>query len=287
MALQLWSSSSAMAAALRRLSPGIVVVALVLQFLSALCFNEAMRAPLVAAVRDLGFWEFYMVGTGGSFVGGLVPVAGNAAVRLAYLRRRGIRYIDFMWGTGLSHVLALVAAAVVAAGATVLLWMRQGMPSRLVVLLASGTLAGSLVVWSVFERLPRLAAHGRLARWPWMAGAAALAVSRATRSSVFVNSLLRHALNFVTFGLIYRALAPSGDLLAGGLTYALTSPIRMINLTPGNVGVNEWAAAAVATSLGFDLSTGLVVALIFRALLILAQAGGLAVGAIRMRHGGG
>ena len=62
----------------------------------------------------LGFWELYLVRTGGFLVGSLVPVAGGLAVRLAYLRTRGLTYLDFTWATLLSNVLALGAAAVLA-----------------------------------------------------------------------------------------------------------------------------------------------------------------------------
>ena len=52
-----------------------------------------------------------------------------------------------------------------------------------------------------------------------------------------------------------------GDFLTGGLVYALTSPVRMVNITPGNLGVNEWVVAIVGKALAFDLTTGLIVAL--------------------------
>src|SRR5262245_59913198 len=66
-------------AVLRQLSLGLILAALVLQFLYALCFNEATRAPFAAVVKDLGFCDFYIVGTGGSLLGGLVAIAGNIA----------------------------------------------------------------------------------------------------------------------------------------------------------------------------------------------------------------
>jgi hypothetical protein len=89
---------------------------------------------------------------------------------------------------------------------------------------------------------------------------------------VFGISLLRHALNFVTFGLLYHALSrePS-TFLAGGLVYALTSPVRMVNLTPSNLGVTEWFVALVGRLVAFDVTIGLIVSLAFRGVALIAQ----------------
>jgi hypothetical protein len=45
----------------------------------------------------------------------------------------------------------------------------------------------------------------------------------------------------------------------------------MINITPANVGITEWFVALVGQSLAFDLTTGLIVALAFRAIGLLGQ----------------
>ena len=91
-------------------------------------------------------------------------------------------------------------------------------------------------------------------------------------ASVFSLSLLRHVLNFVTFGLLYHSLSrePSA-FLAGGLVYALTSPIRMVNVTPANLGVTEWFVAVVGRLVAFDLTIGLIVSLAFRGVALVAQ----------------
>src|SRR5687768_13897861 len=103
------SSSYEEAAYVRRLSASILIGTLAGQFFSQLLFNEAMLLPLRPYVKHLGYWEFFMVRTGGLFVGSIVPVAGNIAVRLAYLRRHGLTYADFTWATLLSNVLGFAA----------------------------------------------------------------------------------------------------------------------------------------------------------------------------------
>jgi hypothetical protein len=262
-----------------RLSASILIVTLFGQFLSQLLFNEAMLLPLRPYVENLRYWEFFMVRTGGLFVGSIVPVAGNIAVRLAYLRRHGLAYSDFTWATLLSNMLAFAAAAALAAFATGVLWMVAGTVPALVLGLSAGGLVLSVAGLFAFQRLPHLAGHPRLHRWSWLSGMRGFEASRRTMTGVFVLSLGRHGLNFVTFGVLYQSLSGlSGDFLTGGLVYALTSPVRMVNITPGNLGVNEWVVAIVGKVLAFDVTTGLIVALLFRGIALAGQGLGVLVG---------
>jgi hypothetical protein len=278
---------SAELAAIRRLSVPVLLTTVMLQFLSSLAFNEATRLPLLHAMRTLGFWEFYAVRTGGLFAGTLLPLAGNIALRLAYLRTRGLTYVDFTWGTIVSNVMALVASSALAAAATLILWARAGRPADGVLWLAAAGLGASAVAMLLLQRLPMIAAHRRLAQWRWISVVSGVSTPPALAVRVFSVSLVRHVLNFVTFGVLYQSLSQAtGELLTGGLVYALTSPVRMVNITPGNVGVNEWVTAAIGKTLAFDVTSGLLVAMVFRGLGIVAQALGVLVGGIMLRPGG-
>jgi uncharacterized membrane protein YbhN (UPF0104 family) len=105
------------------------------------------------------------------------------------------------------------------------------------------------------------------------------AADRRTMTRVLALSLFRHALNFATLGLLYQSLTQRpGDFLTGGLVYALSSPVRMVNLTPGNLGINEWVVAIVGKALAFDVATGLIVALVYRAVTVLSQGMGVVMG---------
>jgi hypothetical protein len=96
---------------------------------------------------------------------------------------------------------------------------------------------------------------------------------------VLAFSFVRHCCNFLTFGLLYQSVsrAPS-EFLTGGLVYAITSPIRIVAITPGNLGVNEWVVAMVGKVLSFDLTTGLIVALVFRGMSVASQGLGVLLG---------
>lgn len=264
--------------AFRRLSVPVLLATVASQFLVQVFMNGALLVPLQRHVPGLGFWEFFMVRTGGLVAGFMVPVAGGIAVRLAYLRRKGVTYADFTWATIVSNVLALVAAAALAVAATALLWAVVGTPDWLVSALSGSMLAASIAAWFVLRALPRLAALPAAARWSWLTAMQGFTLDGRTAAGVFAYSVLRHVFNFLSFGLLYGGLSGRAmDFLTGGLVYALTSPIRMVNLTPGNLGVNEWVVAIVGKALAFDVTTGLIVALVFRGVTLVAQALGAVV----------
>ena len=262
---------------LSRLSLGVVLGSFLLMFASHLAHNESMLVPLRAHLPRLGFWELFLVRTGGLVVGSAVPVAGGVAVRLAYLRRQGLSYASFTHATALSNVLALVAAACLALPATAALWAMAGtVPAAALGLsLVVLVLGGAAVV--ALQMLPRLARYRRLSRW--LPAGDDLFASRPIVMRTLAVSVLRHATSFIAFGWLYSALSGvPGSFVAGGLVYAFTTPVRMVNLTPGNVGVNEWATAIAGRALAFDLTTGLLVGGAFRAASMLAQGAGVLVG---------
>jgi len=90
---------------------------------------------------------------------------------------------------------------------------------------------------------------------------------------------MRYSFNFLTFGLLFQSLsrAPIG-FVTGGLAYAITTPLRMVAITPGNLGVDEWVMAIVGSVLSIDLTTGLIVALMFRGVSLVGQTLGVLVG---------
>ena len=254
---------------LRRLSPGALSAAVLLQVVSQLLWNGAMLLPLRSHMKELGYWELFMVRTGGFVAGHVVPIA-NLAVRMAYLKRRGLGYAEFTWATALSNVLALFSGSALAAVALVALWMRAGPPPLLVVGLTATVLAAGVGGIAVFEALPRLARHPWLRQWSWLSSMSGFDAGRGTVGWSLALLLLRHLFNFVTFGLLFASLSRL-DFLAGGLVYAITSPVRILTITPGNLGVNEWAVAVVSKTLSTNVATGLMVALVFRGVSVLAQ----------------
>ena len=262
---------------LSRLSLGVVIGSIVLLFASHLAQNESMLVPLRVHLPRVGFWELFLVRTGGLVVGSAVPVAGGLAVRLAYLKRQGLSYAQFTQATVLSNVLAVVAAACLALPATAALWAMAGAPPAAAIGLTLVVLALGGAALALLQALPRVARYRRLSRW--LPAVEDLSASRPIVIRTLLVSVLRHVASFVAFGWLYSALSGlPGSFVAGGLVYAFTTPVRMVNLTPGNLGVNEWATAVAGRALAFDLTTGLLVGGVFRAASLAAQGAGVLVG---------
>ena len=271
----------------RRLSLAVVLLTLLFQLVSQLLWNGAMLLPLRTYMK-LGYWELFVVRAGGVLASYGVPVAGNIGVRLAYLRRRGLDYSEFAWATITSNILGLAAAAALGLIALGMLWTRAGSVPVPVVALSTAVLVLALGGLAALGFLPRLAGHTQFQRWPWLSRMSGHEISRRTIVSVVVFSFGRHGFNFLSFGLLYQALLQApGQFLNGGLVYAITTPIRIVAITPGNLGINEWVTAAVGMMLSFDVSTGLIVALVFRVLSFAAQTlGGLSAAAWLALRGG-
>ena len=264
---------------IRQVSAGGLAVAASLQLLALLVLNASMLLPLRDRMSSLGFWELYLVRTGGLFAGAVVPVAGGLAVRLAYLRNRGLTYQEFAWATLFSNVLALAAAGVVTIGATAALWARVGRPPGSVLAVAGVVVGASVAAVITFGSLPKLTQRPWFPKWRAVSDIRDAWATPRMAAAVFGYSLARHVLNFVAFGWLYRAASGAPDDIArGGLVYALTSPVRMINITPGNIGITEWFVALVGRLLEYDVVLGLAVALAFRGVGLVAQGVGALFG---------
>jgi hypothetical protein len=272
---------------LSRVSTRVLLVAVACQLGAQLLWNAAMLLPLRTFMARLGYWELFMVRAGGFLAGHVVPVA-NLAVRMSYLKVRGLGYSHSAWATAVSNVLALLAGGLLAAVALGGLFVIAGSPSPAVVGLTAAVLALGIAAVAVLWYLPQLAGHPWLGRWPRIARLSDFRTGPRTMAFVLALLFARHGFNFVTFGLLFQAVSPRPlHVLSGGLVYAITSPIRVLTITPGNLGVNEWLVAAVANTLSVDLTTGLVVALVFRAVSLAGQGIGVLVGAAWLALGGG
>jgi len=272
---------------LSRVSTTVLLAAAGCQLAAQLLWNAAMLLPLRTFMARLGYWELFMVRTGGFVAGYLVPVA-SLAVRMGYLKVRGLGYAQTAWATAVSNVLALFAGGLLAVLALGGLWVVAGSLSLSVVGLTAAVLALGIAGVVVLWYLPRLAGHPRLGRWPRLSRLSGFTTSRGTLGWVLALLLARHGFNFFTFGLLFQSLSPVPlGVLSGGFVYAITSPVRVLIITPGNLGVNEWLVAAVANTLSVDLTTGLVVALVFRAVSLAGQGVGVVIGAAWLALRGG
>ena len=95
---------------------------------------------------------------------------------------------------------------------------------------------------------------------------------RQRRLMVSVAALLalRSAASFLGFGVLFAALAGTiNGFLVGGVLDALSMILRVVTITPGNLGVYEWSVAALGRGAGVSLAIGLACAALYRAAGIL------------------
>jgi hypothetical protein len=286
MAFQLVSRRTELAA-VWQLSIPVLLIATGFQLLSQLMWNAATLLPLRRYAKDLGFWELYIVRMGGFVIGGLVPVAGNFALRMAYLKRHRVSYAQFTWATIIVNVVGLLAAALLALGALATLSTTGHVGAAAVGLVAAVSVVGVAAIAAMYS-LPRLGRHPWAARWPILRELGTFAAGDHSIGGILAISFLRHLFLFLSFGLLYQRLSSAADgFVAGGLAYAISSPIRIVSIVPGNnLGLNEWAVAVAGKALSFDVTTGLLVAIVSRGLAVAGQVIGVGLSGVAMAFGG-
>ena len=207
----------------------------------------------------------------------LTPFSGGLVARAAYLKHR----YDFPY----AHFLAMLAANYMIAFAvisvtgivTLLTLTETGSFSWPVLLFFLATLSTILLVSFV----PSAAAGKKhrllLLVQPALEGFDIIRRDRALWGKLialtFFNATAGGLLYFVAFASIGFAVPFTVALLI----YLLTSFTILINITPGNLGVQEAAASLAAAILGAGADMGLLAALIVRAVAILSA---LALGPI-------
>ena len=259
-------------------------MAVLAQCVSQLLWNAATLLPLRTYVKNIGFWELLMLRTGG--FARRQRRSGGGQFCLAHDLTSGAVVFGPPTSPGrpiLSNVMLLFSGAALAGLGVAVLWVMAWRSLMTpVLLLTGGVLVVGVAALVVTGLLPRIGAHPLLQRWPWLAAIGDFKASRRTMAWVLALSLIRHGFSFLAFGTLYQSLSPtSGGFLTGGLIYAISSPSRVVAITPGNnLGLNEWVVALIGKVLSVDLTTGLIVALVFRGVSLAARGAlGVIIGA--------
>ena len=200
----------------------------------------------------------------------LTPLSGGLVARAAYLKRRH----DFPY----AHFLAMLAAnymiafAVISVTGIVTLFTLTGTGSHwwTVLLFFLATLSTILLV--LFLPSPSIGGRNRLLRLLQQALEGMEFIQRDREllwklvALTFFNVVVGAFLFFVAFHSIGTAIPFRIALLI----YLLTACTVLINITPGNLGVQEAVTSLAAAILGAGADVGLLAALIVRAVAILA-----------------
>ncbi|ESQ10198.1 MAG TPA: hypothetical protein DIW77_01430 [Chromatiaceae bacterium] len=201
------------------------------------------------------------------FSGQLVPL-GAAALRAAYLKsRHGMRIRDYgiaqtllaLRLIGIGGLLAIIAllAYATTTGAPVpfLLWAG-----------ASACLAGGAGAVPLITRIgPSVGALRRVHSLLEKADAL-------RRIPLWHLLVLRGLSNMAVVGWLFVILTGDPHLLLLGATIeSLSIPLQVVRITSSNLGVLEWLFGALSSASGETLAVGIVVALLFRLLSIVAM----------------
>jgi uncharacterized membrane protein YbhN (UPF0104 family) len=199
----------------------------------------------------------------------LTPFSGGLVARAAYLKRR----YNFPY----SHFLAMLAANYMIAFAvisvtgiiTALTRTEIGSYSWLVVLFFLATLSTILLV----SYVPSIAAGKKhrllLLVHPALEGFDIIRRDRALCGKLIALTLFNIAAGGLLYFMAFSSIGLTVPFKVALLIYLLTSFTLLINITPGNLGVQEAAASLASAILGTGAEMGLYAALIVRTVAIL------------------
>ena len=200
----------------------------------------------------------------------LTPFSGGLVARAAYLKHR----YDFPY----AHFLAMLAAnymiafAVISVTGIVTALTRTGTESYSwpVLFFFLATLSTILLV----SYLPSMAAgkQHRLLRLvqPALEGFDIIRRDRVLWGKLIALTVFNVAAGGILFFVAFASIGFAVPFTVALLIYLLTSFTLLINITPGNLGVQEAAASLAAAILGAGADMGFLAALIIRAVTILS-----------------
>jgi len=269
-------------------SVGIPAVAALVLLQSAGLVTQAYRYRLTvdeAAGSNLPFLSWLRLFVVGRFLNAIAPQAGNAyrAVRLREdyaipITRYLSGFLAFIWlSTLLNLVLALAVILVVEPE------LRFGeVPAVTVIagLLTVTAASPPLALW-LFQRRRVESAT----RWGWLyrrtedmlSGAVRVARSGRTLGRFFGAALAGLAIWVAAFAVSFEALGLEVSFASVVVFYVLQQLGTYLNITPGNLGLQELYSGALAAQLGIGLTGGLLVATLIRLTALITL---LAVGTV-------
>jgi uncharacterized membrane protein YbhN (UPF0104 family) len=200
----------------------------------------------------------------------LTPFSGGLIARAAYLKHR----FDFPYGQFLTMLTAnymVTFAAISLIGILVMLTLSGTEHSSWPVILLFVTALLAIFLLSIFPSITR----GRRSRLLRLANRATEGLDLIRRDKILIGKLIALTLvnimiGALIFSVAFRSLGLTIPFRTALLIYLLSSFSVLINITPGNLGVQEVTTSLAAEILGVGADTGLLASLIIRAITILA-----------------
>jgi uncharacterized membrane protein YbhN (UPF0104 family) len=211
-----------------------------------------------------------IVTTMGNFV---TPFSGGLMARAAYLKHRhGFSYADFTTSLAANYLVNFWVISLT--GIVVLLFLGTSSPGMLPLVLF---FAAATAVTSLLAVVPvgELRGGSLLTKNlnQVLKGWTMIRKDRFFLEKLVLYVFVNIAINGLSFYLAYIALGSDVTFLASLVVSLLTSFSLLVNLTPGNLGIQEAVTSLSSALLGLGAGLGLLVALIIRAASLLPVVG--------------
>lgn len=211
-----------------------------------------------------------IVTTMGNFV---TPFSGGLMARAAYLKHRhGFSYADFTTSLAANYLVNFWVIGLT--GIVVMLLLGNSFPGLwpLILFFAAVTAVTSLLavvpVGELRGEAPLIRNLNRV-----MQGWRMIRKDRPFLERLVLYVIVNIALNGLSFYLAYVALGGDASFTASLVVSLLSSFSILINLTPGNLGIQEAVTSLSSALLGLGAGLGLLVAIIIRAASLLPALG--------------
>jgi uncharacterized protein (TIRG00374 family) len=218
---------------------------------------------------SLAMKEWFGLAAVTAMVNYLSPFSGGLVARAAYLKHR----YEFPYAHFLAMVTAnyLIAFAVIGftGSVTLLTLTGTGSDSWPVLLLFLATLLTILLVLFIPSR--SIGGRHRLLRFVQQAlvGLEVIRRDRALLGKLIALTFFNVTVGALLFFAVFKSVGFAIPFRTALLIYLLTSYTVLINVTPGNLGIQEVVTSLAAAILGAGADMGLLVSLIIRAVTIL------------------
>jgi uncharacterized membrane protein YbhN (UPF0104 family) len=200
----------------------------------------------------------------------LTPFSGGLVARAAYLKsRHHFPYAHFLALLAANYMIAFAVIGITGV-LTMLTMIGTGRFSWPMILFFLATLSTILLV-SFFPSLS-IGGHHRFLRLLQQAqeGLDVIRRDRVLLLKLIALTFFNVAVGALLFSLVFHSVGAAIPFKIALLIYLLTACTVLINITPGNLGVQEAVASLAAALLGAGADMGLLASLIIRSVAILA-----------------
>lgn len=265
-----WINLDALTERLNRLDPGWMIAALFLMSTQIVLLSARWRQIAISCGTDLGFAAALQINFIAAFFNQVLPsTVGGDGVRIWLVARRGVGWASAIYSVFLDRIFGVfvLALVVVACLPWTLQLIREPVARTVLLILASGAVAGPLMFLSAGTRFRLWLARWAVTRHLSAAAEAAGNVCRSRRSAAVVIgcSVMIHLLTISAAWCCVKAVAAP---VSFAHVLFLMPPVLLIASAPISIagwGVRESSMMVAFAYAGLAESDGLTLSVLFGA----------------------